>query len=169
MKTLEELERERENAGEKQEKSYIGAAGAVIIVLGAAAIWFFVTAKPDAAPGADNAATPTTAATNVVSAATSLPSIREPAECERLIGLYRRDGIVKGPRRGGRVAVDEQRWHGAEDYVRRSLIAYVSCAAYGGRDPDDLPAGAGVIVQSATSGTELAKADRSGMIFAAGK
>lgn len=149
MKTRDDLERERAESAGKKERSLIGVGGAVLIVAGGIAIWLFVTSTPDKT-GPQLASNPI--------------GDRDSVQCERLVQLFRRDGIVKGARIGGRITVDEQRWRQTSEENRRGLLSYVSCAAFNGRGPDQLDAGAAVTVHAA-SGRLLAKASRDGVVF----
>lgn len=161
MKTREEAEAERRLSVEKPQKSYIGVSGAIIIVVGALAIWFFATAQPDAAPPA---ALPSTPGEPV--AATIAPALRDSPRCEGVLGVYRRDGVVRGPRRGGMAMVDEARWTALGRDGQTALLSYISCAAYDGRSPDELDGGEMVAVYDAASRKLLVKATRDGIHYA---
>ncbi|CAN5133223.1 hypothetical protein BH10PSE13_BH10PSE13_11740 [soil metagenome] len=149
MKTRSELERERNQTADKKETSLIGIGGAILIVIGAIAIWFFVSATPD----------------EKKPVAVGKGEVLTAVQCDRIIQLFRRDGIVKGERIGGRVNVDEKRWPLVQEENRRGLLNYVACAAFAGRSAAQLDPGTTVTVYGATSGKLLAKADSRAMIL----
>jgi hypothetical protein len=145
VRELHDLERGREEEGdEDKEKSLIGVGGAVIIVLGAVGIYFFVTAKPDQKPVA--APEPVTLA------------MTDSVQCDRLVRIATREGIVRGERLGSRVNVDEQRWATLKPRDRQNMIEAVACAAYSGRSLDELGAQEYVLLYGVQSGKLLVKA-----------
>lgn len=158
MKTREEVERARTRADrkpdQKKDTSVIGIGGAIFLILAAIGIYLFVTAQPDKAPSPDGLAPAVTA-----------PSLMsDSTQCERLIEISRRDGIVKGDRIGNRIRVDDRRWAAMTGEARTNLMQYVACAAFAGRNLDALDDGEMVIALSATTGKPVAKAGRTGPI-----
>ncbi|HEX7823103.1 MAG TPA: hypothetical protein VF463_21115 [Sphingobium sp.] len=155
IKTREEVERARKRADRKKETSIIGVGGAIFLVLAAIGIYLFITAQPDKAPPAQ----PVTA--NAI--------MSDSTQCDRLVEISRRDGIVKGERIGNRIRVDESRWAAMTEEGRRNLLQYVACAAFAGRSLDALDEGEDAVAVSATSGKLVAKAGRDGKVLGPGQ
>jgi hypothetical protein len=146
VRELRNLERDREEEeDEDEEKSFIGVGGAVLIVFGAVAIYFFVTAKPDQKPVA------------VPEPVTAL-SMTDSVQCDRLVRIATREGIVRGERVGSLVSVDEQRWATLKPRDRQDLMEAIACAAYSGRSLDELGAQEHVLLYGVQSGKLLVKA-----------
>jgi hypothetical protein len=147
LKTPEDLERERREAEDK--KSPIGFAGAVIIVLGALAIYFFVNATPE-----KKAVDPKAPA-----------AMTDSVQCQRLVDIYARDGVVRGSRIGNRISVDKQKWTALADDARLNLLNYIACANYSGRNLEQLDSDEFVYVYSIDDGNLIAKAGTQGLLL----
>ncbi|MFT3967445.1 MAG: hypothetical protein QM690_16345 [Sphingobium sp.] len=157
MKTREDLQRERSRNPERRETSFIGVGGALLIVLGGLGIWLFVTfadaGKVDPKPRPAAAVTGTSVMTDSL-------------QCERLIEISRREGLVKGERIGNRVIVDEKRWAALPKEKRIDLIQYLACATFAGRGLDALDEGERVQVYSGSPRKLVAEAGKSrGAVF----
>lgn len=132
-----------------KEESFIGRTGALIIVLGAVAIYFFVTARPDPKP--------------VTGAPVAV--LVDSVQCDRLVEVARRDGIVRGDVVGGRLFVRPAAWARLDKGRRHQLIEYATCAAYSGRPLESLLPEEALVVQAAGSGKVLAVGTRSGVDY----
>ncbi|HEX7852729.1 MAG TPA: hypothetical protein VF503_03450 [Sphingobium sp.] len=147
MKTRDELERERRRGNEQREKSFIGMGGAIVIVLGGGAIGLFVMLADHVKPPP-----PVVAST--------VPVMTDSLQCDRLVQIFQREGIVVGDRVGNRILVDDKRWSALDSRKRLDLLQYVACAAFAGRGLDSLDQGEVVDVVSAASRKRLARAGR---------
>ncbi len=148
MQSREDAARARSRADKKKDSSAIGIGGAILLILAAIGIYLFVTARPDA---------------KAVPANPAGMTMSDSTQCDRLLEISRRDGIVKGERIGNRIRVDEKRWAAMTDDARRNLLQYVACAAFAGRGLDSLDKGENVIAVGAASGRLVAKAGSAGM------
>ncbi|MCE7797823.1 hypothetical protein LWE61_14825 [Sphingobium sufflavum] len=148
MISREDAERARKRADQKRDTSVIGIGGAIFLVLAAFGIYLFVTAQPDEKP--------------VVPYSSNMV-MSDSLQCDRLVEISRREGIVKGERAGNRIRVDEKRWAAMTDEGRRNLLQYVACAAFAGRGLDALDDGETVVAIGAASRKVVASAGRDGM------
>lgn len=154
MKTRDELEEERRSGADRKEASFIGTGGAILIVCGAVAIVLFLMFAPhgDKTQPLQNS---------------SAPVAMDSLQCDRLIEIARRQGVVKGDRLGNRVRVDEARWTAMDGKAREALIGSVACAAYDGRGLASLDEGETVEIYGVQSRKRLATAGRTrdGAVF----
>lgn len=116
----------------------ITAGLAVIILLGAVAIFFFVTARPDKVR--------------------SQPDLMDPLDCERVVELEKLTGLVKDHPSPTRIDVDEARWSGMTADQKRIVLDHVACAAFDGRMLARLEPAQHVSAHSASSGRLLTRA-----------
>ncbi len=118
---------------------------AFIIVLGAIAIYFFVTATPDRPAFA--------------------PTISSnPLECEQVIALEKLTGLVKRHPSPARLDVDEALWTGMATEQKRIVLDHLACAAFGGRSLAQLGPGEDVTVYGSASGRLLSRAGAKGIV-----
>lgn len=126
-----------------RQKDGITASLAVIVVLGAVAIYFFVTAQPDELP--------------------PRPVRLDPLNCERVVELEQRSGLIKARPSPSRIDVDEPRWARMTDDQRRLVLDNVACVAFEGHSLAQLDPALSVSAHSGSTGRLLTRAAGEGV------
>lgn len=121
-----------------RQREGITAGLAVLILLGAVAIYFFVTARPDKVR--------------------PQPELMNPLDCERVVELEKLTGLVKDHPSPTRINVDEARWTSMTADQQRIVLDHVACAAFDGRMLARLDPAQHVSAHSASSGRLLTRA-----------
>lgn len=121
-----------------RQKDGITAGLAGIILLGAVAIYFFVTATPDKGePQSDRL---------------------NPMDCERIVAVEQQSGLIKARPSPSRIDVDEARWTRMTDDQRRLVLDTIACVAFDGRSLATLDPAQNVTAHSASTGQLLTRA-----------
>lgn len=121
-----------------RQRDGITAGLAVVIVLGAVAIYFIVTARPDELP--------------------PQPARLDPVDCEHVVELEQRSGLIKARPSPSRIDVDEPRWARMADDQRRLVLDNVACVAFDGHTLAHLDPALSVSAHSGSTGRLLTRA-----------